>query len=318
MPCCWISVRASLSHPGPLFVLAASVYSAARLGGAELRCVRSHREADLPLYHARRFDGAARSSRLSDAASSCSRIWSRSKAGPVAYVASSAWAVSPAELSLLGWWRVLVSRPVFRSVGSWLWRVLLWGRFVWTVSSWTFVVAGHPDRLGGLRFVLIPLRGFAILAFALGAIGAGTVAEAVVLNGHMAMEFRYFIAAQVIGVLVLFVGPLLPLSMPMLRLQAHGTVNYGRLASNLGRQFERRWIDEGRRDVDPEALAAADFSATTDLFSIVTNAQNINPLILDLRNLAMLVVATLLPFVPIVFAVWPLDELIRLAVNALF
>ena len=32
------------------------------------------------------------------------------------------------------------------------------------------LVAGHPDRLGGLRFVLVPLRGFTTLAFAIGRI----------------------------------------------------------------------------------------------------------------------------------------------------
>lgn len=307
---------------GPLFVLAASVYLP-QLAWAVRSFVAAGVIAkhDLPRYQALVASTARLlSSRLSGVAIVVFAYLVTFSAGPALYVATSQWAVSAGgELSLAGWWRVLVSQPLFLALwASWVWRVLLWGRFVWTVSRLDLrLVAGHPDRLGGLGFVVIPLRGFAILAFALGALTAGTVGEAVVFDGHLAVEYRYFIALHVLAVLAVFIGPLVPLAVPLLRLQARGTIEYGRLASNLGRQFEKRWIDAGRRDVDREALAASDFSATVDLYGLVSNAQSINPLVVEFRDVAMLVVAALLPFLPIVFAVIPLDQLVKLAMNAL-
>ena len=116
---------------------------------------------------------------------------------------------------------------------------------------------------------------------------------------------------------VIFAGPLLLLSIPILRLQNQGTVRYGRLASRLGRQFERRWVDEGHRPVDAEALEVPDYSATVDLYGIVANIQNINPLVLEFQHVVILAVATLLPYVAVTFAVLPLDRIVELALRAL-
>src|SRR5262245_11191752 len=76
------------------------------------------------------------------------------------------------HLSLAGWWRMIVSQPLFVALlAVWLWRLSLWTRFMFLVSRMNLrLVAAHPDLLGGLRFTLIPLRGFAFIAFAIGAV----------------------------------------------------------------------------------------------------------------------------------------------------
>ena len=212
-----------------------------------------------------------------------------------------------------------MSHPLFIGLWlAWLSRLLLWIRFLWVLSRMDLqLVASHPDRLGGMRFVLVPLRGFAVLAFALGTIAAGTIAKAIIVDGRLATEFRYFIGAQVVAVVAIFAGPLLLLSLPLIRLQERGTVEYGQVASQLGRQFQKRWTESGRRSVDPEALGVPDFSATVDLFGVVAAIQNINPLVLGLRPVIVLVVATLLPYVPVVFAIVPFDQVMQLAAKAI-
>ena len=148
------------------------------------------------------------------------------------------------RISLAGWWRVLVSQPLYQVlIGLWLWRILLWARFLWRVVRMDLrLIASHPDRLGGLRFVLIPLRGFSLLAFAIGAIAASSVAESVIFDGRHAADFKYLIGGQVLLVLFLLAGPLMILSWRLLDLKITGTLHYGWLASELGRQFESRWI----------------------------------------------------------------------------
>jgi hypothetical protein len=68
----------------------------------------------------------------------------------------------PFGLSPAGWWQVLVSLPLllFLFLG-WLWRVLLWWRFLALMSRFDLrLVPAHPDRACGLRFVSSSLRGY--------------------------------------------------------------------------------------------------------------------------------------------------------------
>lgn len=230
------------------------------------------------------------------------------------------WMISAdGHLLWAGWWRVLISQPLFLALWSvWLWRLVLWIRFLWTVSRLDLrLVAGHPDRLGGLRFALIPLRGFSILAFAFGTVVAGTVAEEVLVNGKLPADFTYVIGAQVVAVLVAFGGPLLLLSHPLMRAKDQGIIAYGRLASALGRQFEAHWVDAGHRDTTTTGLESGEFSATIDMFSIVANTTAVNPLVLDYRHVLLLATATLLPYVPVMLAVMPLNRLLQLTVETL-
>jgi hypothetical protein len=223
-----------------------------------------------------------------------------------------------AHLSLAGWWRTMISQPLLQALlGIWLWRVLLWTRFLYQTSQLQLrLIAAHPDSLGGLRFTLMPIRGFAVVAFAIGALFAGSVAESVIVDGQPLWAFRFQIVSQVLAVLVIFAGPLLVWMQPLLRLQGWGTLHYGRLASEMGRAFQQRWFAEGR-EADATALEAPDFSATTDLYSITNNVRRINVRVLDTKAVMPLVAATLLPYLPIVFAVMPLDDILKSALKAI-
>jgi hypothetical protein len=176
------------------------------------------------------------------------------------------------------------------------------------------LVAAHPDHMGGLRFNIMPVRGFTILAFAIGAMAAGSVAESILYDGQPATRFQILIVGQVILVWLIFLGPLFSLFGPLSHLHWRGTFEYGRLASKLGHEFEARWTHSAR-PIDTAALAAPDFSATTDLFSIAANIREMNLLVLDSRAVIALTIATLLPYIPVLLAIMPLDEVINLALK---
>jgi hypothetical protein len=221
------------------------------------------------------------------------------------------------HVSLAGWWRTIVSQPLFNAIlGVWLWRLLLWLRFNFRASQMNLrLVGAHPDQLGGVRFVLIPLRGFNWLAFGIGAVAAGSVAQAVLIDGQPLAAFRLLIGAQVLCVLALLAGPSLVWMWPLMRMQESSTFEYGRLASRLGQAFQRRWL-QNDPEIGPDALEKPDFSATTDLYSITANVKAVNLFVLDARLLAMLAVATLLPYVPVVLAVMPIDEILQFVLKA--
>jgi hypothetical protein len=102
---------------------------------------------------------------------------------------------------------------------------------------------------------------------------------------------------------------------PLTTLKARGTLDYGRLAIEVGHEFERKWFTERERS-SPGALDAPDFSATTDLFAIAGNVREINVFVLDLELALLIGLASLLPYVPLIFAIMPVDDIIRLTLGA--
>ena len=69
--------------------------------------------------------------------------------------------------SWAGWWHALVSAPVgLVLLLGWLWRILMWGFFLFRVSRLDLqLVPTHPDLVGGLQFVGESLRAFLLVSF---------------------------------------------------------------------------------------------------------------------------------------------------------
>ncbi len=218
----------------------------------------------------------------------------------------------PGTLSLAGWWRGLVSQPLVLLFGGvWLWRVVVWTRVLWGVSRLDLrIVPAHPDLSGGLRFVAESMRAYIPVAFALGTVVAGTFAEEILLDRRPPHDFQYVAGTLTLGVVCLFAGPLLVFVGPLRLARIRGVFEYGALASALGFRFEERWLRPGS-PLDAEALGAPDFSATIDLYSVAGNVRRMSIVPFGLRELVPLVVATLLPFVPLVLAFVPMDEVLK-------
>jgi hypothetical protein len=219
-------------------------------------------------------------------------------------------------LSLAGMWRTFVSQPLYVVlVLTWLWRAMVWSLFLRKVSRLELrLVASHPDHMGGLRFVMASLRAFSPVAFALAVGISGAIAERVLAGGHRVTEFAPVIGIVVVALLLLFVGPLFVLRKPLKRIRTRAIFSYGRLASGVGYHFEHEWLRPGE-DVPAHALQAPEFSATTDLYAIVTNANTVKGLPIDLQGVVPFVLATLLPFVPLALFEMPLVALLKLAVG---
>ncbi|HWC77280.1 MAG TPA: hypothetical protein VG778_07455, partial [Blastocatellia bacterium] len=192
-----------------------------------------------------------------------------------------------------------------------LWRVMLWARFLLLVSRLRLrLVPGHPDRAAGLFFLSASLRGFRLLAFAIGSVAAGTVANRVAREGGSPLEFKPVAIVIGVVVIVLFAGPLVLFVSKLREARARGTFMYGALACSVGRQFEQKWLDR-TDEIDQEALGQPDFSATTDLYGIVSNVYEMRDVPFSLIKLVLLVASALLPFLPVALLVVPLKVVLQ-------
>ena len=209
-------------------------------------------------------------------------------------------------LSAAGWWSIFVSVPLLIILFlGWMWRVFLWGRFLWMMSRLNLQLnPGHPDLAGGLKFTSYSLRAFYPIGFALGAVVAGVSANRIVYQGVSTGIFKKAIIALVIFVVVLFSGPLLVFTRNLIVEKRRGVLAYGALALGLGRQFEHKWIEHAWK-VEESALEAADFSSTADLYGVVSNVYRMWAIPIDIRDVSMLIIVTVLPFLPIILLVIP-------------
>ncbi len=222
-------------------------------------------------------------------------------------------------LSPAGWWSFFVSVPLFIILFlGWMWRVFLWGRFLWLMSRLNLrLIPGHPDRAGGLKFISYSLRSFSPLGFALGALVAGFEANRLIYHGAPTAIIKKMTISLLIFVVILFSGPLFIFTRKLIDEKRRGILAYGSLALGLGQQFERKWISHSG-NVEESALEVADFSSTTDLYQIVSNVYSMLSVPIDIRDVIMVIVSTLLPFIPVLFIVLPVEAILQELTKLLF
>ena len=222
-------------------------------------------------------------------------------------------------LSLAGWWHLFISLPLLLGLAlGWLWRLIIWTRFLAAVARLGVrVVAAHPDKAAGLQFVAYSPRMFAPVGLAMSIVVAGTMGNAVLHHSLSPLDHPAtpVITAAVIAILFLF--PPLIFTRLLVTAWRQGIFKYGDLASRVGKEFEEKWMGPGAQ-VDDSALGVPDFSATTDLYSIVSNVYNMRMLLFDYQGAIAIVVIALLPFVPVWLSVIPLKTFSKDLIGLLF
>lgn len=219
---------------------------------------------------------------------------------------------SGTRISWAGWWYAMVSMPLLLILFfGWMWRVILWSRFLIRVARLKLsLISAHPDLTAGLKFLNSSLFAFMPVAFTFGVVAAGSAANRVAYQAATIDGIQKTASGLLIFVFILFVGPLLVFALKLHRQKVDGIFTYGALADGVGRQFEQKWLANYNKYAD-DALQASDFSATTDLYGIVSNVHDMRIVPFDLRGLLSLMVSTLLPFIPVILMMIPVKEILR-------
>lgn len=222
-------------------------------------------------------------------------------------------------MSPAGTWAAFVSYPIVFYLGFlWLWRQLLWLRFLRLTTRLNLqLVAAHPDGLGGLGFLEGALRGQLPFAFCLGVGLAGAVANRVFHDGQKLMAFRDLPVILIAAVLLVCAAPYFLFTSTLMRMRRHAMLKYGAFARAVGEQFEKKWLHRAN-SLDEDVLEVPDFSTTTDLYGVVSNINNIRVIPVGLVDVYALVFVALIPAIPIVIASIPFDTVMQDAMKLLF
>jgi hypothetical protein len=238
-------------------------------------------------------------------------------------LATATWYATPSvegsTLSLAGMWYGYVSIPIYQFLQMrWYFRMFIWMRFLWQVSRIDLsLVPTHPDRVGGLGFLANTVYAFTPLAVAHGALIAGLIANRIFYLGAALPDFKIEIAVLVVFLLGMVLGPLLVFSPQLAQAKRTGNREYGTLAERYVREFDAKWL-RGGAPADEPFVGSGDIQSLADLgnsFEVVRTMQ-IAPITRD--AIVRLAAATLVPIVPLLLTMMPLEELLKKLFGILF
>ena len=229
---------------------------------------------------------------------------------------TASWYATPGPggttLTVAGMWFAYVSLPIFQFLLlRWYWRILIWFRLTWQLSRIEYrLVPSHPDHAAGLGFLEISVIAFAPLAFAHGALFAGSIFERIQHAGASLPEFRYEALALVLYMFALAIGPLLAFMPQLRRARLRGDIEYGILAQRYVRQFEDKWLG-GNREPGEALVGSADIQSLADLNTSVEAVHAMRLVPVGKNSIVQIGVAVILPIVPLFLTVMPLDALLK-------
>jgi hypothetical protein len=221
------------------------------------------------------------------------------------------------RLSPAGYWYAFASRPVFQFIlFRWYLRLFIWSRLLWQSSRLELnLVPTHPDRAAGLGFLGVSSAAFAPLLLAHGALLAGLMANPILFAGAKLTDFKMEIVGAVASLLVLVLGPLLAFSPRLMQAKRSGLREYGILASRYVSEFDVKWV-RGGAAADEPLIGSADIQSLADLGNSFQVIRDIKPFPFGKDAVIQVVVLVLLPGLPLVLTMIPLEELITKLLGA--
>jgi hypothetical protein len=234
----------------------------------------------------------------------------------------ASWYASPQggqmHLTGAGSWFAFVSVPVFQFILlRWYMRMLIWSWLLLRISVLRLnLLPAHPDRAGGIGFVGKSSLAFTPLLFAQGALLAGQIASRIFYNGQSLLSFKLTIVGFVGFFVAAVLAPLLLFMPKLARAKREGLAEYGALASDYVKEFNQKWL-RSKVHAD-ELLGSGDIQSLADLgnsFAVVREMRAV-PFATD--DVVRLLVATVVPLVPLLLTIMPLEQLVTQAIKMVF
>ncbi len=201
-------------------------------------------------------------------------------------------------------------------VFRWLWRFLIWAALLWRASRLPLqLMPLHPDRCGGLGFLTLFPGIFSGLVLALGCVIAASFHKAVPVFTQADPTIWMAVAAWLVLVSVIFLGPLLFFVRPLYIAREAARLQYGRLAHKHHLMFHRKWISGNAHE--NEILGSADPSSVSDLNASVETALGMITIPLDRNALLLLLGSAAAPLLLVAALQMPLGDLMKLLFGVL-
>ncbi|MGZ5000803.1 MAG: hypothetical protein ACXV7F_10915 [Methylomonas sp.] len=222
------------------------------------------------------------------------------------------------QLSPAGRWLAYVSLPIYQFIYfRWLFRIIVWARFLWQVSRLDLhLIPTHPDRAGGLGFLGGSAAAFMPFLLSQGSLLSAMIAQRIFYQGAALLSFKVEIAAAVVLLLLLVLGPLCVFGPCLARSKRQGMLNYGALASRYVREFDEKWLKGGAAP-DEAFIGSGDIQSLADLNNSIEVIRSMQLFPIGKQAVVQTVVVTLLPVLPLSLTMISLEDLVMRLIGIL-
>jgi len=222
------------------------------------------------------------------------------------------------HLTLAGYWYSFVSIPIFQFILlRWYLRLVIWFLFLWRASRLNLhLLPTHPDRAGGIGFLGGISYAFGPILFAEGTMLAGLIASRIFYQGQTLTSFKVTIFVLTGFFVLVILGPLTMFTPHLARTKRNGLNEYGTVASVYVDEFDQKWVCGGAEG--EEILGTADIQSLADLANSYEVVREMRLVPFALNDVARLAVVTLLPVLPLLVTIMPLEELLTRLLKVIF
>ena len=179
------------------------------------------------------------------------------------------------------------------------------------------LIPTHPDTVGGLGFLGSGQAQFGILAFAISIPFAAALGERIIFGGERLLSYKITIAAYVVLQLILFLGPLLVFTPLLLKAKRKGLLDYGVLAARYTQSFDEKWV-KGNAPEGESLLGSSDIQSLADLSNSFQIVRSMRTFPFNRDNIVFIVAASVIPMLPLVLTIIPLEEILLRILKLLF
>jgi len=234
----------------------------------------------------------------------------------------ASWYASPRggqmHLTWAGSWFAFVSVPIFQFILlRWYMRVLIWFLFLLRVSHLRLqLLPANPDRAGGIGFLGRSTIAFAPFLFAQGALLAGQIASRIFYTGQSLLSFKLTIVGFVCFFVAAILAPLLVFTPQLWDAKLDGLAKFGSLAEQYVMDFDQKWL---RRKVnDEQLLGSGDIQSLADLGNSYAVVREMRAVPFGTEDALWLLVASVVPMLPLLLTAMPLDQLVTEGIKMVF
>lgn len=216
------------------------------------------------------------------------------------------------QLSPAGFWYAYVSIPIFQFIFiRWYFRIFIWARFLVQVAGLDLnLLPTHPDRAGGLGFLGGSVAAFVPLLLAQGTLLAGMIGNRIFHEGASLLAFKMEIAAAVVILLLIALGPLCAFAPRLAQTKRDGLREYGSLASRYVQEFDRKWLREPPPPDEP-LIGSGDIQSLNDLAGSFEVVRTMRLFPFDKTVVLQAAIMSLLPVLPLSLTMISLEDLLR-------
>lgn len=212
-----------------------------------------------------------------------------------------------------GLWYVFVSLPIFQFLLlRWLFRLMIWYRFLWSVSRIPLQLdALHPDRAGGLGFLAGSPLAFLPVLLAMSSLVSAKVFDHILHDGATVRQYELVIVSFVIVLVLIGYVPLLFFIGQLDRARRVGLRQYGTVAMQYVRSFRAKWIADTPSSKGEETfLGSKDIQSLADLGNSFNIVYGMSMLPFGHKSLVQQAIFVSLPILPLFLTMIPLSEMV--------